>query len=165
MTLNKIYRSFYYFFQGKPVLSFDPEGLVFSVGVQSEQVKLYDLRSFEKGPFTTFKMPRETKCEWTGLRFRHVHVLIAQEQTTYYVIHKSDGNTNRTMNYHFFNIKPAREVHPPHDQRERHAVARCIRRKATSGTNGGDQNDVNAVRLVAEKSKFTHIGLELFGVE
>ena len=36
------------------------------------QVKLYDLRSFEKGPFTTFKMPRETKCEWTGLRFRQV---------------------------------------------------------------------------------------------
>ena len=27
------------FFQGKPVLSFDPEGLVFSVGVQSEQVE------------------------------------------------------------------------------------------------------------------------------
>ena len=29
----------YHFFQGKPVLSFDPEGLVFSVGVQSEQVE------------------------------------------------------------------------------------------------------------------------------
>ncbi len=55
--------------QGKPVLSFDPEGLVFAVGVQSEMVKLYDLRSYDKGPFATFKMPRETKCEWTGLRF------------------------------------------------------------------------------------------------
>ncbi len=47
--------------QGKPVLSFDPEGLVFAVGVQSEMVKLYDLRSYDKGPFATFKMPRETK--------------------------------------------------------------------------------------------------------
>ena len=55
--------------QGKPVLAFDPEGLVFSVGVQSEMVKLYDLRSYDKGPFATFKVPRETKCEWTGLRF------------------------------------------------------------------------------------------------
>ncbi len=42
--------------QGKPVLAFDPEGLVFSVGVQSEMVKLYDLRSYDKGPFATFKV-------------------------------------------------------------------------------------------------------------
>lgn len=55
--------------QGKPVVAFDPEGLVFAVGVHSEQVKLYDLKSFEKGPFATFKLPQEKKCEWTGLRF------------------------------------------------------------------------------------------------
>ena len=54
--------------QGKPVCAFDPEGLIFSVGVQSEKVKLYDLRSLEKGPFATFQVPRETKCEWTGLK-------------------------------------------------------------------------------------------------
>ena len=28
--------------------SFDPEGLIFAVGVQSEQIKLYDVRSFDK---------------------------------------------------------------------------------------------------------------------
>jgi len=55
--------------QGKPVCAFDPEGLVFSVGVQSEHVKLYDLRGFDKGPFVTFKLPQEKQCEWTGLRF------------------------------------------------------------------------------------------------
>ena len=33
---------------GKPVASFDPEGLIFSVGVESKMVKLYDLRSFDK---------------------------------------------------------------------------------------------------------------------
>ena len=36
-------------------------------------------------------------------------------------------------NHSHINMKPTREVHPPHYQRERHAVARCIRRKATSG--------------------------------
>ena len=46
--------------------AFDPEGLVFSVGVQSEHVKLYDLRGFDKGPFVTFKLPQEKQCEWTG---------------------------------------------------------------------------------------------------
>ena len=36
------------------------------MGVQSEHVKLYDLRGFDKGPFVTFKLPQEKQCEWTG---------------------------------------------------------------------------------------------------
>ncbi|KAL7985997.1 hypothetical protein Chor_011163 [Crotalus horridus] len=55
--------------QGKPVCSFDPEGLIFAAGVNSEMVKLYDLRSFDKGPFATFKMQYDRTCEWTGLKF------------------------------------------------------------------------------------------------
>ena len=55
--------------QGKPVCSFDPEGLIFAAGVNSGMVKLYDLRSFDKGPFATFKMQYDWICEWTGLKF------------------------------------------------------------------------------------------------
>ena len=33
---------------GRPVASFDPEGLIFAVGIESKLVKLYDLRSFDK---------------------------------------------------------------------------------------------------------------------
>jgi len=55
--------------QGRAVASFDPEGLIFAVGVQSEQIKLYDVRSFEKGPFSTFKYKIETGCDWTGVKF------------------------------------------------------------------------------------------------
>jgi len=54
---------------GRPVANFDPEGLIFAVGINSESVKLYDLRSFDKGPFNTFKLPRENNCDWTGLKF------------------------------------------------------------------------------------------------
>ncbi|XP_013794751.1 WD repeat-containing protein 82-like [Limulus polyphemus] len=54
---------------GQPVANFDPEGLIFAVGVTGEGVKLYDLRSFDKGPFTTFKVPHNKDCEWTGLKF------------------------------------------------------------------------------------------------
>merc|ERR1711953_1466458 len=54
---------------GKPVCAFDPEGLLFSVGVGSELVKLYDLRQYDPGPFVTFKLPQEKQCEWTGLKF------------------------------------------------------------------------------------------------
>lgn len=42
---------------GRPVAAFDPEGLIFAVGISSESVKLYDLRSFDKGPFSSFKFP------------------------------------------------------------------------------------------------------------
>ena len=33
---------------GRPVAGFDPEGLIFAAGINSEQIKLYDLRSFDK---------------------------------------------------------------------------------------------------------------------
>ena len=33
---------------GRPVAAFDPEGLIFAAGVNSESLKLYDLRSFDK---------------------------------------------------------------------------------------------------------------------
>ncbi|EPB69905.1 hypothetical protein ANCCEY_10996, partial [Ancylostoma ceylanicum] len=54
---------------GKAIAAFDPEGLIFAAGINNEQVKLYDLRSFDKGPFTTFKLEAERTCEWTGMTF------------------------------------------------------------------------------------------------
>ena len=33
---------------GRPVASFDPEGLIFAAGVDSKQLKLYNLRMFDK---------------------------------------------------------------------------------------------------------------------
>ncbi|KAF6034374.1 WDR82 [Bugula neritina] len=54
---------------GRPVAGFDPEGLIFAAGINSEQIKLYDLRSFDKGPFATFKLQADRDCDWTGLKF------------------------------------------------------------------------------------------------
>lgn len=55
--------------QGRPVANFDPEGLIFAVGINSEFVKLYDLRCFDKGPFNAFKLNHNKDINWTGLRF------------------------------------------------------------------------------------------------
>eukprot|EP00731_Ephydatia_muelleri_P034088 Em0047g7a len=55
---------------GRPVASFDPEGLIFAAGIDSRQLKLYDLRTFDKGPFATFHLRQEFPgYEWTGLKF------------------------------------------------------------------------------------------------
>ncbi|KAG0412494.1 hypothetical protein HPB47_010385 [Ixodes persulcatus] len=48
---------------GRPVGKFDPEGLIFAVRLYSEPVKLYDLRAFDKGPFDSFKLPRDKECD------------------------------------------------------------------------------------------------------
>ncbi|GMR50821.1 hypothetical protein PMAYCL1PPCAC_21016 [Pristionchus mayeri] len=55
--------------QHKAVAAFDPEGLIFAAGVNSEHIKLYDLRSYDKGPFTTFQLEQEAHCEWTSMKF------------------------------------------------------------------------------------------------
>ena len=39
---------------GNPIASFDQQGLVFGVGTESGMIKLYDVRSYDKGPFDTF---------------------------------------------------------------------------------------------------------------
>ena len=45
-----------------------------TVGLNSSSVKLYDLRSFDKGPFVTFPVEKSREelaagSEWTGLKF------------------------------------------------------------------------------------------------
>ena len=52
---------------GRPVAAFDPEGLIFAAGINSESVKLYDLRSFDKGPFSSFKFTRKCRLPIASL--------------------------------------------------------------------------------------------------
>ena len=41
---------------GRPVANFDPDGLIFAAGINSDMIKLYDLRSFEKVRFCFTKV-------------------------------------------------------------------------------------------------------------
>lgn len=54
---------------GKPVCAFDPEGLIFAAGVESQAVQLYDIRAYDKGPFGHFETRFNRRCDWTGLKF------------------------------------------------------------------------------------------------
>uniref|UniRef100_A0A8C7D3Z6 WD repeat domain 82 n=1 Tax=Oncorhynchus kisutch TaxID=8019 RepID=A0A8C7D3Z6_ONCKI len=59
--------------QGKPICSFDPEGLIFAAGVNSEMVQLYDLRSFDKvtvvfRAFLTVLVAHPCLNQWGALR-------------------------------------------------------------------------------------------------
>lgn len=54
-----------------PVANYDPEGLVFAVGMENEIIKLYDSRNYDKGPFNTIKLvrPPGSTITWKSLKF------------------------------------------------------------------------------------------------
>jgi COMPASS component SWD2 len=54
-----------------PIASFDPEGLIFAVGMNSDSIKLYDVRTFDKGPFATFTVKPDDgiEAEWSNMTF------------------------------------------------------------------------------------------------
>eukprot|EP00200_Dunaliella_tertiolecta_P004296 CAMPEP_0202349436 /NCGR_PEP_ID=MMETSP1126-20121109/6933_1 /ASSEMBLY_ACC=CAM_ASM_000457 /TAXON_ID=3047 /ORGANISM="Dunaliella tertiolecta, Strain CCMP1320" /LENGTH=288 /DNA_ID=CAMNT_0048941255 /DNA_START=162 /DNA_END=1025 /DNA_ORIENTATION=+ len=56
---------------GNPCASFDQQGLVFAVAATAGVIKLYDVRSYDKGPFDTFNVTEEsnTPVPFSGLRF------------------------------------------------------------------------------------------------
>ncbi|CAF0724732.1 unnamed protein product [Didymodactylos carnosus] len=55
--------------QGNPVVDFDPDGIAFGIGIDSQIIGLYDIRNHEKGPFTMLKYECEGDFEWTHLKF------------------------------------------------------------------------------------------------
>lgn len=89
---------------GRPVAAFDPEGLIFAAGISSESVKLYDLRSFDKGPFSSFKVPMEGSkdVEWTGLKFSPdgKTILISTNGSMIKLIDAFSGNILQTFTGH-----------------------------------------------------------------
>jgi len=54
--------------RGRPCVSFDPQGLIFCIATAVNTIKLYDLRSYDKGPFSSFVL-NQNPVEWLGLKF------------------------------------------------------------------------------------------------
>ncbi|KAI6170995.1 hypothetical protein M3Y97_01093700 [Aphelenchoides bicaudatus] len=56
-----------------PIACFDSEGLIFAVGMNSDSIKLYDVRTFDKktGPFATFsiEIDADLQANWTNMAF------------------------------------------------------------------------------------------------
>ncbi|CAK6955481.1 hypothetical protein KUCAC02_030788 [Scomber scombrus] len=84
---------------GKPVCSFDPDGLIFAAGVESQAIKLYDLRAFDKGPFASFDMRLNRVCEWTGLKFSNdgKQILISTNGGMICVLNAFNGSVLHTF--------------------------------------------------------------------
>ncbi|CDH51128.1 wd repeat-containing protein 82 [Lichtheimia corymbifera JMRC:FSU:9682] len=85
--------------RGRPTAAFDPEGLIFALGVDSSTVKMYDLRAYESGPFATCEIsdtyyyPKGLP-DWTSLKFTNngKHILLSTSGQTHYILDAFSGN-------------------------------------------------------------------------
>lgn len=80
----------------KASIAYDPQGLVFAVTTDASQVKLYDQRSYDKGPFTTFPVAaadKPARAEWTGMRFSPdgKYILLTMDQARILLMDSYEG--------------------------------------------------------------------------
>ncbi|KAH7387381.1 hypothetical protein KP509_16G020200 [Ceratopteris richardii] len=54
--------------RGRPAVAYDQQGLVFAVAMEGGAIKLFDARSYDKGPFDTFFVGGDT-AEVSGMKF------------------------------------------------------------------------------------------------
>nr|XP_057910851.1 WD repeat-containing protein 82-like isoform X2 [Doryrhamphus excisus] len=84
---------------GRPICSFDPDGLIFAVGVESQTIKLYDVRAFDKGPFKSFEMRLHRSCVWSGLKFSNdgKQILISTNGGVICILNAFSGDVMHTF--------------------------------------------------------------------
>ncbi|XP_065668810.1 WD repeat-containing protein 82 isoform X2 [Hydra vulgaris] len=85
---------------GRPVTSFDPEGLIFAAGVDSEVIRLYDIRTFDKGPFATFNLPlADAGIELTAIKFSNdgKKFIVPTTNGSVYLLDAFQGNLLHTF--------------------------------------------------------------------
>ena len=89
--------------------AFDPEGLIFATGINSECIKLYDLRSYDKGPFSSFLVDTSTSAsaerdsaDWAGLKFSPDgrSILVYTNGTAIRLIDAFKGHVTHTFGGH-----------------------------------------------------------------
>lgn len=82
-------------------ISFDPTGLVFSVATKSNEIRLFDMKNFQPGPFSTFILgtPGQPgsyplKDEWISMKFNNdgKYLLISTVGDSHMIIDSFNGN-------------------------------------------------------------------------
>ncbi|GBG80429.1 hypothetical protein CBR_g30894 [Chara braunii] len=89
--------------RGRPAVAYDEQGLVFAVAMEGGAIKLFDVRSFDKGPFDTFLVGGDT-AEVTGMKFSNDGklMLLSTANSRVYVLDAYSGKK-----LHCFTLTPA----------------------------------------------------------
>jgi len=83
---------------GRASVAFDAQGLIFAVATSGNAIKLYDLLSFEKGPFATFTVDPHIQLQWSGIKFSNdgKYILLPTTESAIYLIDAFTGKKKQT---------------------------------------------------------------------
>lgn len=86
---------------GVPLLAFDPRGLVFALALDSKHIRLFDVHSYDRGPFAAFEIvdPARAGARWTAIRFSPDgrELLVATAAGAIYLIDSFDGYVKQVL--------------------------------------------------------------------
>jgi COMPASS component SWD2 len=91
---------------GRPNIAFDPSGLTFAVGLNSNTIKIYDVKTFDKGPFATWNLTDHQLPQgfptWTSLKFTNdgKNILITTAGNTHYLVDAFEGHLKQRFEGH-----------------------------------------------------------------
>lgn len=87
---------------GRPIANFDNEGLIFAISTASHEMKLYDARQYQNGPFDTFSFPKTSPGGWCGMEFSPdgKQILVSTTQNFMMTIDSFTGNVQQTFASH-----------------------------------------------------------------
>ncbi|OBZ81408.1 WD repeat-containing protein 82 [Choanephora cucurbitarum] len=83
--------------EGKTLVAFDPQGLVFAIATNNDTVRVYDCREYLNGPFAVWPIQDPQNyyppVEWTSLKFTSdgKKIIITTVSDTIYVIDAFEG--------------------------------------------------------------------------
>ncbi|KAL8528178.1 hypothetical protein ACS0TY_005834 [Phlomoides rotata] len=78
--------------RGRPTVAYDQQGLVFAVAMEGGAIKLFDSRSYDKGPFDTFLVGGDT-AEVCDIKFSNdgKSVLLSTTNNNVYILDAYNG--------------------------------------------------------------------------
>jgi len=98
--------------KGITSLAFDPKGIVLAAAVESNQVILFDLQSYEKGPFAAFSLGHSRKLNLHTMKFSSDgrYLLISTDDSIIYLIDAFTGSTVQTYQWYSSQSGTCREA-------------------------------------------------------
>ncbi|KAJ1570009.1 hypothetical protein HK096_006131 [Nowakowskiella sp. JEL0078] len=87
-----------------PCIAFDYDGYIFAVGLDSKDLRLYDMNTYDKGPFFTFNYLDKMRYgpDWTSIKFSYNGklILICTRGEVLYIVDAFDGQLKFKLTGH-----------------------------------------------------------------
>ena len=89
----------------RPCIAYDQDCTIFAAGIHSKLIRLYDVKAYDKGPFTSFSIndPELQRApEWTHIKFSNdgKYILVVTNSEILYMIDAFTGHVKHKLSGH-----------------------------------------------------------------